>query len=133
MALTLSNLHKIKSSLQELLNSIDDTIKVKERLSPFSTYEDVQNADVLQRALPEQFYYFRFFQYSIELNRDKKGYYFYIENFVPNSNDVERQRYSCQYRLKINTFENALVVFNDLVIECLHLVSEKENQLFYIY
>lgn len=133
MALTLSNLHKIKSSLQELLNSIDDTIKVKERLSPFSTYEDVQNADVLQRALPEQFYYFRFFQFSIELNRDKKGYYFYIENFVPNSNDVERQRYSCQYRLKINTFENALVVFNDLVIECLHLVSEKENQLFYIY
>lgn len=133
MALTLSNLHKIKSSLQELLNSIDDTIKVKERLSPFSTYEDVQNADVLQRALPEQFYYFRFFQYSIELNRDKKGYYFYIENFVPNSIDVERQRYSCQYRLKINTFENALLVFNDLVIECLHLVSEKENQLFYIY
>lgn len=133
MALTLSNLHKIKSSLQELLNSIDDTIKVKERLSPFNTFEDMQNAQVLQRALPEQFYYFRYFNYSIELNRDKKGYYFYIEYFVPNSHKVERMRYSNQYRLKENNFDNALIVFNELVIECLHFVSEKENQLFYIY
>lgn len=133
MALTLSNLHKIKSSLQELLNSIDDTIKVKERLSPFNTFEDVQNADVIQRTLPEQFYNFRYFNYSIELNRDKKGYYFYIEYFVPDNNSVERMRYSNQYRLKINTFENALIVFNELVIECLHKVTEKENQLFYIY
>lgn len=133
MSLTLSNLHKIKSSLQELLNSIDDTIKVKERLSPFNTFEDVQNADVIQRALPEQFYNFRYFNYSIELNRDKKGYYFYIEYFVPDNKSVERMRYSNQYRLKINTFENSLIVFNELVIECLHKVTEKENQLFYIY
>lgn len=133
MALTLSNLHKIKSSLTELLKAIDDTIKVKERLSPFKTFEDVQNAEILQRNLPEQFYYFRYFKYSIELNRDKKGYYFYIEHFAPNNYKLIHSRMTNQYRLIEDNFDNAVALFGELVIECLHLVSKKDTELFYIY
>lgn len=133
MALTLSNLQKIKSSLTELLNAIDDTIKVKERLCPFKTYEDVQNAEVLQRNLPEQFYFFRYFKYFIELNRDKKGYYFYIEHFSPYNSKIIHSTYSNQYRLKEDNFDNAVAVFNELVIECLHFVLKTDSELFYIY
>lgn len=133
--LTLSNVRQFRAYLKDMELITDELLKVRERQRIFSNHDELEEARILQKRVPQDYYKFQLFEKYIELNLDKRGYYIYAENFVPYSDELRilAARDKNQYRINDDNFDNVVKVFGAFCLDMFHQVFKKENQLIYMY
>lgn len=133
--LTLANIRQFRQYLKELTLLTDELLLTKERNSEFNNFESFQSAIGNSEHCPQEYFKFRYFEKYIELCKDKKGYYIYVEHFYPTSQDLQKLRYgqTAQFRFNGVNFEGAKELYLAFALDLIHQVSHTENKLFYLY
>ena len=126
MNLTLYDLETVKKACNNLSKLIDD---IKTTYNPdrderklFVSRQDYFECQKKKNTIPQDFYFFRAFDVFIQVcyNKNLKKYTLYCDGFYSDIlNKFERYQRSTKSYIISDCFEEALLIFQDVVNDCM--------------
>lgn len=139
MAITLNSVRQFKEQLSLMESLCDEMLSSRVHDKLFTSGEELEDAKIACKFLPEQYYCFRFFEKKIEIrfHSKTKKYYLYYEGCYPKRKFQEENNLNSIYNSSNSYFidtqdiEEAVKIFFKAVLQ---IIKDTLNEdLIYIY
>lgn len=131
MSVTLNSVRQLKEQLVLMTRLCDEMLSHRTYDKLFTSADDYEDAKHARLFLPEQYYFYRFFDKSVELrfHAGLKIYYLYYQNFSPSRAFVKQMELidfkaqGSSYKIT-SDFEESKKIFNAAVHDFITKISD---------